>query len=311
MKLNYKALGILALSVSFICSCQKLIIQEPPSKDNSMTNFSFFYQYPDTTWSNYSDNDWTSHGLKQITSISMNTISLTDLNYPVTISNDTVYVTPVIPSSGIPQGQLHNISLSKIWATASIPATSTIKPLNGAPVLGTIGDYSKPVTYQVTAADGSTKDWVIVATPLPVLNKYDGYYTLTGTMTDPSFPGLYPENISLVTYPTNSPNSVALCDPTNSMNYNNGCYHFIAAGTFFGEVAPVFTFDANDNVISVTNMFGDPSPGRQRSLELDPSGVNKWDPATKTLRVKYRMLQPGFSPYRTLFDETYTWVGTR
>jgi hypothetical protein len=90
--------------------------------------------------------------------------------------------------------------------------------------------------------------------------------------------------------------------------------HLIMSGTaysYYGTFAPVFTFDASNNVISVTNIWGQPA-ANTRSGQLDPSGINKFDPATKTLSVSYWMNQPSvISPHRTHFVEVYTYLGAR
>jgi hypothetical protein len=298
MKLNYKFFILLFFISAAFTACEKSAVQEAPATDNSISDFNFLYNYPDTSWA-YKGTP------NQIMSIKTNALIL---DHSMNISNDTVYVYPEVPN-GVPKGQLSNIKLTQIWGTATIPGTASIGPVNGAPVLGTRGDYSKPVTYVVTAADGSTKQWVIVTAPLPALNKYDGYYTATGSLTDHvngSIVGFYPWNVALA---TTSPNSVVVVDQSG---ITNDRYHSISlngSNSNYGEFTPVFTFDNNNNVTSVTNYWGQPSPSRGRSAQIDPTGVNKWDPATKLLKVKYWMVENGNQ--RTSFDETYTWTGQR
>jgi hypothetical protein len=140
-----------------------------------------------------------------------------------------------------------------------------------------------------------------------IKNKYDGQYTVTGVMKDNVNAGLtdaYPENVYLI---TQDGTSVAFFDVDVWGDY----FHAIKNGASYsgyGSYAPIFKFDANNNVISVTNIYGQPA-GNGRKAELDATGVNKWDPATKTLKVKYWMIQNGV--YRTSFDETFTYVGPR
>lgn len=91
-------------------------------------------------------------------------------------------------------------------------------------------------------------------------------------------------------------------------------YYFYAATDFsyFGSFCPQFTFDAAGNVVAVTNAYGQPAPANTRSAELDPSGINKYDPATKTIKVSYWMNQPSVvktPPYhRSHIVETYTFL---
>lgn len=139
-------------------------------------------------------------------------------------------------------------------------------------------------------------------------NMYDGQYINTGTMADATNPGLtaaYPLLVNLI---TQDGTSVAYWDVEVWDNY----FHAIMNGSSYsgyGSFAPVFKFDASNNVIAVTNIYGQPA-ANGRSAQLDPSGINKYDPATKTLKVKYWMNQPG-SNHRTAFDEIFTYVGPR
>lgn len=139
-----------------------------------------------------------------------------------------------------------------------------------------------------------------------IKNIFDGIYTVDGSMIDmvnSSITGAYPFTAQLI---TQTANSVALFEP----NYYGDYYHLILSGggySVYGKFSPVFTFDDNYNVTSVVNLYGQPS-SNNRSAELDPSGINKFDPATKTLKVKYWMNQPG---HRTSFDETFTYQGPR
>lgn len=74
---------------------------------------------------------------------------------------DTIYCSLSIPIS-IPADEKSKISLKHLWGYAAISDAAFVTSLNGAPELGTPGDFSKPVSYRITAADGSTKDYVIV-----------------------------------------------------------------------------------------------------------------------------------------------------
>ncbi|MCX2452543.1 hypothetical protein OQX61_14800 [Pedobacter sp. PLR] len=51
--------------------------------------------------------------------------------------------------------------LSKLWVYVTVSDVSTVSPLADAPKLGSPGDFSKDHVYQVKAADGSTKDYLI------------------------------------------------------------------------------------------------------------------------------------------------------
>jgi hypothetical protein len=142
-------------------------------------------------------------------------------------------------------------------------------------------------------------------------NMYDGEYTVTGNFIDyahPEFSGNYPMDVDLI---TQTISSNAMYDlKVNGGTYGHG---FLASGSgsYYGSFSPVFQFDANNNVISVINYWGQPA-ANGRTAELDPSGINKYDPDKGVLKVKYWMNQPSvISPHRTSFDETFTYVGPR
>ncbi len=176
-------------------------------------------------------------------------------------------------------------------------------------------DFSKrnALAFKVADAGGAqiSKDYNEVLVEIAVKNKYDGVYKLEGTMVDyasAAITGLYPVEIALV---TTASNAVKMYD-----YYWPGDFHPIQSGgarSVYGAFSPLFKFDENDNVIEVTNSYGVVS--NTRAGQLDPTGVNKYNAATKKLTVKYRMLQPSVitAPpnIRVLFDEVMTYVGPR
>lgn len=51
--------------------------------------------------------------------------------------------------------------LTNLWVYVTISDVAKVAPLNGAPELGKPGDFSKDNSYRVTAADGSTQDYIL------------------------------------------------------------------------------------------------------------------------------------------------------
>ncbi|QHS54997.1 DUF1735 domain-containing protein [Mucilaginibacter sp. 14171R-50] len=142
-------------------------------------------------------------------------------------------------------------------------------------------------------------------------NKYDGVYKVTGSYHDLSFPaytGYFPYTADLETISAGT---------VDVFNEDLGTYGFLfytnnANGdiSYYGSFSPEFTFDpATNKIIKVENAYGQLAGANKRSAELDPSGVNEYDPATKTFKVKYFMYQLGAK--RLTFDETYTYQGPR
>jgi hypothetical protein len=147
-----------------------------------------------------------------------------------------------------------------------------------------------------------------VLVEIAVKNKYDGVYRIEGTMVDaavPALTGYFPQDVELITTGATTVKMIPI-----DLGIEG---HLILNGTslsYYGSFGPVFKFDENDNVIEVTNFYGQPA-GNGRSAKLDATGtVNKWDAATKKLTVKYQMLQPG-TTVRTTFDEVFTYLGPR
>jgi len=147
-----------------------------------------------------------------------------------------------------------------------------------------------------------------------VKNKWDGQYTVTGTLTDnttAAITGSYPNTVDLI---TQSATSDAYFDT------GNGYFHDILSGgvaNVYGSYAPVFTFDpATNNITSVTNFYGQFSGSHVRSAELDPVGTNGYISGTpgaagSVFHVSYFLSQGNPAVVRTTFVETFTYVGPR
>lgn len=139
-------------------------------------------------------------------------------------------------------------------------------------------------------------------------NRWDGVYTVNGTMVDlttTTITGTYPLTWELR---TTSANTLAVFDKSRGAQTHN----ILSGGALnqYGTFGLNLTIDPVTNkIISVVNPFGQPS-ANGRSAALDPTGVNAYDPDTKTIKIKYFMLQPG-TTVRTTFDETWVFSGVR
>jgi hypothetical protein len=186
-------------------------------------------------------------------------------------------------------------------------------------------DLSKKyaLAYEISDASGlvskSGKGTLIVT--VGIKNKYDGTYEVTGTMVD--------DGVSTNTHPNtglgaDAPMQYELrtLSATECEVYDNYVFggDYIIINTpdginAYGSFGIVMKFDlATDKVVAVRNIYGQPA-SNTRSAEIDPTGVNAYDPATKTIKLKYFMLQPSVitaPPYvRVKFDETWTYIGER
>ncbi|NLR82338.1 DUF4998 domain-containing protein [Chitinophaga eiseniae] len=190
------------------------------------------------------------------------------------------------------------------YAAASGPAGS-VKYLSQSAFQDTLKDAAKllgAVQLKTAYVPAMGIDTFYASLTLPV-NLVAAKYTCTGQMidhTNASLTGAYPWNVTL--RPTGA-TQLELVDNDQT----NDVYHKILSGgngSYYGSFGVVFTLDNNYRVISVVNKYGQPS-SNGRSAELDPSGINKFDPNTRTLQVKYWMNQPG-ATHRTSFDETFS-----
>lgn len=64
-----------------------------------------------------------------------------------------------------PANELASLTNSRLVVNPNLSvAARTVTPVDGAPAFGSIGDWSKPNKYMVTATDGSTKEWTVKLT---------------------------------------------------------------------------------------------------------------------------------------------------
>jgi hypothetical protein len=144
-------------------------------------------------------------------------------------------------------------------------------------------------------------------------NRWDGRYRLTGTMVDiaaPTLTAYSPQDMDVITVTSNSVMFVPRDLGIPGI--------LILSGTslsYYGSFGPVLIFNPIDNKITtVYNYYGQPA-SNTRSAQIDPSGVNSFNPTSKTIQVKYFQLQPNTvttPPYRRVFFEsTLTYLGPR
>lgn len=172
------------------------------------------------------------------------------------------------------------------------------------------------VAFNLTDAGGqkisSGMDKILVL--ISVKNKYDGVYAITGSYTDvtnPAFTGIYPLEWELQ---TSGPNQ---CIVVDNVYLGIPGYVFDTGGglSYYGSFGLVVNFDPEtDAITSIENYYGQPA-ANTRSAVLDPSGVNAYDPDSKTIKIKYFMTQPSVIPappyVRAMFDEEWKYEKPR
>ncbi len=174
-------------------------------------------------------------------------------------------------------------------------------------------------------------------TRLGAKNKYDGVYTVTGSMVDntnATFVGRYPFTYHLV---TTGANSVDVTQSINGAFVPGYLFSANGAGSFFGNFGVSIIFDpVTDQIAEIRNYYGvpsnaangigDPSLGtgaplyaasNTRRATLDPSGINAYDNGAKEINIKFFMLQPGlattqpFGGVRCRMTERMVYTGPR
>jgi hypothetical protein len=183
-------------------------------------------------------------------------------------------------------------------------------------------DFSKKymIAYKITVTgEGTFSENVsdTVYRQVMAKNRFDGKYEVTGTLVDlavGTITGNYPMAVNLV---TTGENQVRFEEPATAPWGSSTIFHSIMSGgamSVYGSFGLIINFDASNKVVSVVNYYGQPA-SNTRSAEIDPSGINKWDPAKKVVNIKYFMKQPSSVPaapnIRTTFDETWTYKGSR
>lgn len=158
-----------------------------------------------------------------------------------------------------------------------------------------------------------------------VKNKYDGIYTVEGSMidvTNPAFTGLYPKTVELRTVDGTTVNYYDRGEHLAGHIFINGA---TGGATYWGGFLAQFKFDGIDapagdgvtnQIVAVVNALG--QGNNNRSGKLDPAAEAKHvftfeaDGLTpKTMEVWYIMRQDNTSTDRAYWKETYTYVGPR
>jgi hypothetical protein len=152
MKNRMQIISIALLSVC-LSSCLEAGLEELPLFDEAdITDFRFEYRYddPEKVWPD---------GSKVI-----DYTRLTTENQLVDKDAGSIVVTLRVPEAGgtFSEVERAKVTLTNIVGYCYLSTAATIEPIEGAPKLGSPGNFSSPVKYRVTAADGKiVKIWMI------------------------------------------------------------------------------------------------------------------------------------------------------
>lgn len=153
---------------------------------------------------------------------------------------------------------------------------------------------------------------------ISIKNKYDGNYTVTGTMSDIANANLsHVNNVTGIGAPVTlqlRTVSATKCAVYEAVNINNYSAPISNAGGLsqYGSFSIIIEFDPVTNKpIAVTNYYGQPA-GNGRYAGLDATGINTW--VGGTMKIKYNMFQPSVVPLpsaRTTWVEEWQYTGPR
>lgn len=141
------------------------------------------------------------------------------------------------------------------------------------------------------------------------INKFDGRYSISGTIVDKTDPRVSAPPAEEYHLKTINDTEIEMFSP--KLNISGHLILNLSNFTFYSKFSVIVKFDpATNKAISVRNGYGQPSDNG-RSAVLDPSGINSWDPVTKNIKIKYWMDEVGVTGHKTSFDETWTYIGPR
>ncbi|MEJ0103268.1 MAG: hypothetical protein WDO19_12220 [Bacteroidota bacterium] len=143
MKKIFKNILVLLAVNAFFSSCLKKDLDPLPAfNDTNIDRFDFEYR-------------WDDNGTFRVVRFN------TDAPVP---DNKTLSVTTTVPaaSGSFTEAVRNQVNATNIVAMCNISTAASIAPAEGSPQLGIPGDFSKTVIYDVTAADGITKErWTV------------------------------------------------------------------------------------------------------------------------------------------------------
>ncbi|MEO6287113.1 MAG: DUF1735 domain-containing protein [Dyadobacter sp.] len=322
MKNAFKLAGLIILASAFT-SCLKDDVTLDPEKSFNVIEFKNPSSFVSPSGSKYS--------------LYTRAFDLADENdYPITVSysgagvaSEDITVTLGIDTAALTQynAEQHtkyvviDPKLYVLPASVTIPKggrTATV----GLKVKSNNFDFSKsyvlPVQIKSASAGTISGNFGTILLSLNAKNKYDGVYKVTGKMSDvinPAFVGLYTTG-RIVEY-TFETISATKCVVTDYINWGGAPFIPFWTGTGvsgYGSFSPVVEFDPMTNkIIGVENYYG--LPANTRSGKLNPAGINTYDPATKSIKISYWMLQPSLVPappnIRTSWEEEWKFVRSR
>lgn len=149
--------SLLLMFVLVCSSCLKGNLDELPAfEEANITDVKFDFRYKDPT------DEWING--EPIVKV----ISLTVADKVINAETGTITCTVTVPPADGPftEAIRNTVALTNLVGKFNLSTAAIIAPQDGAPILGTPGDFSTSRSYLVTAANGTKKDWTIQVTAL-------------------------------------------------------------------------------------------------------------------------------------------------
>ena len=259
-------------------------------------------------------------------------------SYPITVSYSGAQVAPedITVTLGIDPAALTQYNTEQKVAYDLIPATlytlpaTVVIPKGQRTAMVDLKfkslnfDFAKayvlPVQIKTISSGTVSGNFGTILINVNAKNKYDGVYSTKGTMVDvanANFRHLtqVPGETLEYSLETVAANKCAIVDRLYGVGAPAHIFFTGTGASYYGSFGAVLEFDPTTNkVIGVTNFYGQPA-GNTRSAQLDQSGVNTYNPTTKTIKVKYNMRQTSVVPaapnIRVTWTEELTYLRAR
>jgi hypothetical protein len=177
--------------------------------------------------------------------------------------------------------------------------------------------YALPLKITSVSSGTISGNFGTIIIAVNAKNKWDGVYkAVAGTFADVPNPTWSIFNPAGYEYymQTQGANTIAIFDPTYFGTYIQVFRTSPTGVSGYGSFSPVFTFDANNNITSIVNFYGQPA-GNGRSAAINPAGQNKFIKGTpgtagSQFQASWTLYQPG-TTVRSQSNYTFEYIGPR
>ncbi|MEG2099786.1 MAG: hypothetical protein RRY42_07760 [Mucinivorans sp.] len=155
----FKYVVMAGIVLATMSSCLKANLEDLPTYDESrITDIRFDYRY-------YGPNEWVDG--EHV--VEYQQLTVVDKNVDKEALTVTCKVQVPKANGSFTATEKAKVTKANLTGIVWLSTAARITPLNGSPVLGVPGDWTKPNKYEVTAANGSKSVWTITVLSLEQL----------------------------------------------------------------------------------------------------------------------------------------------